>query len=810
MIDTWAKLVALPNPDLIALVEFNLGLEMPCGTDWTSEGSNTYSHACTEESINACTDDGAELVVKTSIALVKATAGTYYFDLFAQKIYVHAFDDDDLSSPSTTITIVTFLWKYFSSKPVEFEGHQYYPLMTLNSLQPLSLSVDDVVDGTYKFNFGSFNMSNDGFFDKASAKYIWHNRRVLIKLGGESLPYGEYKLFFVGRVSDIHVADEQAIFSVKDIRVGTFSQIPIDHYWKSNHPNMADTDDGKPIPIFYGQKENIIPVCIDPTVGTGGKWKIAGRKIKEIVEIRKNDTVLSSGTDYTEDLPNAEFTLNIAFSAINGDVLEVDAKGFTDNGTMWYKGADIAKDILKTYLGFIDDDLDLQSFIDTNLVRTYALCIYLDTDISSREVLQTIGRSIIAFFSPTEDGKLSFEAYEPTVPAGTLELFEADYRTWKVTKDHKFVRNKVKIQYDQNPSNQKFKKVERNNYKVLYKYGVRETLSLKTYIKNKTDAETIAEGIRDMVSKPITTLDTTFGVKGYTLFPTRKLKVTKARAADESGSFDAKVFRIKNVSKNTATESTRIEGMDDLQTLGESFCYVCFSCQKCVNEESGCSNCYTCQNCYTTQAGCQSCDVCQLCVSTQSGCVICNTCENCNACQVTVGSCETCETCNSCELCNVCESNVAFCVVCEQCFGCQLCNVCEQSVTECEACELCDTCESCNTCQVAVGTCGTCQNCVSCQSSYSSCPGSCDSCNTCQACNSCQDGVQTCTECQQCYSCDNWYTCNQCDICETCNICQKCNTTQDCTVCDVCDSCEKCNACENCFSCQICNTQENP
>ena len=132
------------------------------------------------------------------------------------------------------------------------------------------------------------------------------------------------------------------------------------------------------------------------------------------------------------------------------------------------KGGTIAKDILKTYLGFVDGDLDLPSFDDVDTERPYELCIYLDTDRSSRQILQTIGRSVIAFFTPVENGKLAFEVYKSTVPAGTLELSDRDFgEDWKVELIDFFLRNKVKLQYDQNPKTQEFEVVEKNNYKVF-------------------------------------------------------------------------------------------------------------------------------------------------------------------------------------------------------------------------------------------------------------------------------------------------------------------------------------------------------
>jgi len=585
-VTTWDELADLANPSLRALVEANPRAHYPAGESWISEGSDTYSHVCFEVKVSATADDGQEMTEKSNLADVKSTAGSWWFDKANQVLYVHCFDNDNLSSSSTDTVVVAFVWKYFSTDACEFNGVQYMPIIRQNSLPMLDLSVDDIVEGAYKFNFGSFKMNNPGWFDKAADDYLWTNCKMLIKLGGEDLPYTEYIVYFGGRASNYYVKDEEVIFTVKDIRVGAYAAIPIDHYWLSNYPKLETGAEGLAIPVFYGIKTNIIPVCIDsnrviepygdPPYPTGSKWKIAGsRKIKEFTEIRLNfgdidySVPLIENTHYTTDLNNAEFTLLIPL--IEGDTLEVDAKGYViDGGVLMETGGEIAKDILKTYLDYIDDDLDLDSFDNVDTVRPYEQCIYLDVDRSSRQVLQTIGRGVVSFFTPTEEGKLAFVSYEETVPADVMKLEDRDFgEDWQVGLNDTFLRNKIKFQYDQNPKTQEFKVVEKNNYEVLYKYGVRETLILETYLREDSDANSIATAIRNMCSNPVKIVDTSCGIKAFKLFPTMKVKVSRKRAVDSSGAWDEKVFRVRQVVKNTNTERTYLVLVDDFQSMGD-------------------------------------------------------------------------------------------------------------------------------------------------------------------------------------------------------------------------------------------------
>lgn len=82
--------------------------------------------------------------------------------------------------------------------------------------------------------------------------------------------------------------------------------IPRDKYWTSNFPNLRASAEGQPIPELYGVKENISPVCVDTTIM---KYQIANRTLHSIDAVQCDGHNLTSGTDYTTDLTNAQFTI---------------------------------------------------------------------------------------------------------------------------------------------------------------------------------------------------------------------------------------------------------------------------------------------------------------------------------------------------------------------------------------------------------------------------------------------------------------------------------------------------------------------
>lgn len=693
-ITTWEELVAQPNVDWRVIVRINPSKDY-AGATWTDAGGGVgydiYSTPCEEIVVNAVTENGTEIPKKDSLALLDEGYG-FFFDFANQTLYLRMIDGGE-PDPDGDI-IMVYCWKNFSTDPIIINNSPCRPTVKADSLPVLDVSVDDIVEGIYKFNFGSFTLINDGWWDTASCEYLWTNCRVVIYVGGEDLPYNLYRTVFVGRISDFFVTDSVVSISVKDIRVGTFAELPINKYWISNYPNLAEGDEGKVIPLIYGVKENVLPVCIDPTAGSGGKWKLQDGELRAITEVRKvgeTTTVLTVSSDYTEDLANGELTLLCGLA--EDEYILCDVEGFpTADGSLMIHGADIAYDLLHNYLNFIDDELDLTSFSDTNSIRTTELALCLDTEQSSREILQTIGRSISSFFTPTQDGKLAFVAYTSEIPDDVLVLRDEDFKTWQVAFDNTFLKSGVSIKYDRNPHTQEFKSYDRQNLEVYYKYRIHDTLSIETYIKNESDAVTYATGLLSLVSRPITTVSTNVGGKAFPYYPTKKVLITRERAAGVDGYFDEKVFRIKRIAKDFAVGKVGLVLLDDLQTMGEEYCTVCYNCQICNTQEDVCTSCFTCQNCFVSQA---------------TQCYNCVSCEYCNDCQVTYVFCADCYVCQYCYSCQVCNIGVVRCSVCQSCYSCDTC-VSNETCTGCDTCDTCQICVSQEKCYVC-DVCDTCQ-----------------------------------------------------------------------------------------------------
>lgn len=83
-------------------------------------------------------------------------------------------------------------------------------------------------------------------------------------------------------------------------------KLPKARYNTTTYPSLEERNDGAPIPIAYGDRHNVIPVCANTVTKL---YKVAGHAIHAIDEVRIENNILVLTTDYTVDLANGEFSI---------------------------------------------------------------------------------------------------------------------------------------------------------------------------------------------------------------------------------------------------------------------------------------------------------------------------------------------------------------------------------------------------------------------------------------------------------------------------------------------------------------------
>lgn len=232
---------------------------------------------------------------------------------------------------------------------VRFDGikHQriwrfnfYEPRLTAASLPPVETSSSDIFFGGKSIGSGSISIINsDGLLEELIAELEWMNQEALIDVGGtfidpadvtQEVDSGDQFRQMTGLVQKITVTDDMASFDLQDQRIFFHQILPPRIYDDEVLTGMNLRLQGKPRPLWFGVKDNITPNRIDTSGDDYGVYELADtllspNGIKQISKVyayidsdaaatKNSDSdkrlQLASGTDYTEDLANGQFTID--------------------------------------------------------------------------------------------------------------------------------------------------------------------------------------------------------------------------------------------------------------------------------------------------------------------------------------------------------------------------------------------------------------------------------------------------------------------------------------------------------------------
>lgn len=209
------------------------------------------------------------------------------------------------------------------------------PRLSSASIPNIDTGSRDIFFGGKEIGNGSIELINsEGYLERLIGECEWMNSECIVDIGGkwiegDEVPREDMFRGFTGLIQDLDCDDNMARFEVQDQRAFFHITLPPRYYDDNDFPNM-DTKNfqGKPRPIFFGGKENITPARIDyGTSSDYGKYEIADcdrapNGIKVITKIyayidetaaglkRSDQRIeLTSGTDFTEDLANGQFTI---------------------------------------------------------------------------------------------------------------------------------------------------------------------------------------------------------------------------------------------------------------------------------------------------------------------------------------------------------------------------------------------------------------------------------------------------------------------------------------------------------------------
>jgi len=496
---------------------------------------------------------------EASIAAVETTAGTWFFDYWNRLLYVHTSDG---TSP-TNFFIEACIWLYFTNYQdgtITFNDRLYLNFLTADGISSFSQELKALHEGSFAASSGSvafINAMQAGgihFFDKLYRGLTWRNRTVRVLLGGPGFTYADFKPVFTGIVRRRVISDESFGLDLVDSREGIHRDLPINHFWPSEYPGIADADSMKAVPMLYGAITGATPTKI----GTN-TYKYHDGRCKGTTAVRLNGVTQTAGTHYFDNPGQGIFTFVSTITIADGDIIAVDFEGrMSDDNVSLTNGALVFKDAMNELLGLADADLDLDTIWETKALKTATLAAPLFVTRDSQRFIRDLEVSLGAFTSQDAEGRIGLKALTTTASSSAIHI--ADHQLFGLEaesgSDDAESYYAVEILYSQDPQAQTWERVKRASAILAAKNGAIKTLTLETFLTTSADAITVGDAIlagleADKVTFPAGSV--AFGVQ-----PGDLIVYSRARFFDEQGTAVDKTLRVLKADKNVATRQTAI------------------------------------------------------------------------------------------------------------------------------------------------------------------------------------------------------------------------------------------------------------
>lgn len=498
---TFAALIAEQAPEIVALVEVNAGQQF---TGWALTSGIVYEVAVGQlpavhsfRTIASCKADGVALTQRSSIATVQANPGSFWHDTSAGKLYVSM---SDSGTPADNIVVGDFTLYWSGGHPrrggaVVFNGNVYYPHLDAESLPRVKMQTADPYFGTAITSAGTISLMNDGGgFDVLAVRYVWQDRSITIKLGGDDLPYSEYATIYTGIVQDIGWTEQRFTLHTRDANEDLLVDVPstllasadvttnYNFRWTFSYTNQrieirdgrivsdmpltrkatdVDADAatkvplGKPKPILYGVCKKVSGILLAQS-NTEIMVMVAGHAIRDIMAIYvdgvKKTSATGSPDDFAVDVDNGiVLAREPIVGGIGSKVLDFDVDGIANtDGTSMDNIADIINDLVVTR-GAVTTALDATALDEARFHAGVFKANYrIETRTTLREALEPLLQSAIAYFYLTRSGTYKLVVWAPD-QASEVELSDAsgDVLDLDVMMDAGRVFKSVTVGYDQ-------------------------------------------------------------------------------------------------------------------------------------------------------------------------------------------------------------------------------------------------------------------------------------------------------------------------------------------------------------------------
>lgn len=432
--------------------------------------------------ISGVEENGSAYTKRTSIALVEANAGSWYWDLAAARLYIHTTGSDDPAG-YTIVLLHTLYLANMKRKP--FNSRYYDPRVT--GIPSFKREMQQVFYGRSMASFGDIQIA----YDSAALSYLkdwtFAGQPFSVKLGGPELADGDYTTVLAGVCDKVPEITKKAIrIPVRDNTRLLKKKIPTT--FLALGANVPEKSVGKPIPECYGTVYNVQPLF---TNSSTNEYQVRNGRIKDVLAVYEDG--VATALTVTKDLNNGKFRLS---GPATGTVT-CDLEGAYDGSTFWDLPGEVKKKILDDYLP--DLNYVTADFTQLDTDRPYELGIYLDRQVEIGQVFDDIDLSVCATSGFNRIGEFTTAAIALPGSAASVTFSSSpnEYIKFALSKNKvPDVVWRVTVEYRVDSSKTGDDDLTRReaaeDSTILYLYPAADEKTIKSLLRDQADAAAVA------------------------------------------------------------------------------------------------------------------------------------------------------------------------------------------------------------------------------------------------------------------------------------------------------------------------------
>lgn len=541
---TLPALKAAPASEKLWLCEISAGEQL--AAVWTAASGNAWTLPFGRDIIPLPDGTNYPLIEEVSgvsvngTAYAAATSGTvgstnnsFYHDLAAGILYVNFAGLNPNTSTAIEMVMAWFPLR-FATRGLSLNpggGDRFFhPFLQVSP--SISDMAGQALGGRITMQSGDVTLAaSSGLFDAILHTYVWENRPITIRSGGDALPYSEYAVTFTGTIKSKAWTGDAVTFTVvsKDQRL--LDSMPAATFTLTAWPTMDPNIQGRVIPYAWGLFgfDDALPAfpvdeasqiasntvrfkALNHEFSALSVWvSYDGGVTKTQCAASGSNPPSSANQYYAGATELAAGELYVRFTASSYDpaagkrpLVFVACTGRQSGGVPIQYGPDIWNDIMLNHAGYVSADINAAELAASRAESSAPMSLYIPESRPMVDVIEEICRSDYAWAQLDRFGLFVYHTFCPSRDFGSPELtdldllgrLEAPYRSEDLF-------TKVRVGYcRRNTGNRDYLYSSATDTAAAAKYGTPASKLILSCLRYEADATELAQRQLMMGSSP--------------------------------------------------------------------------------------------------------------------------------------------------------------------------------------------------------------------------------------------------------------------------------------------------------------------